>query len=229
MAAVPPKGTYRGLLGIDMRASPGTHELRVVATDANQKRFIQSITLTVKRVAFGIQRLTLPPSQVDLDRETLERVKKEARRMRAVLKEYRNERLWKGSFIRPLEADVSSAFGLRRILNGQERSPHTGVDLRAPEGTPVMACNRGTVVLVDNLFFSGKSVVLDHGWGMYSMYFHLSRVLVDPGDIVARGEILGLAGATGRATGPHLHWGIRLNGARVDPLSILRLGEHLEE
>jgi len=103
------------------------------------------------------------------------------------------------------------------------------VDLRAEEGTPVLASNRGVVVLVDELFFSGKSVILDHGWGLYSMYFHLSETLVSYGDRVSTGTLLGHVGTTGRSSGPHLHWGIILKGARVDPISLLGLNEHLRE
>lgn len=229
MALVTGDGTFQGLLGIDMNTNPGTYKLRVIATDADQKLLTKVFTLRVEKVTFAVQRLTLPRSMVDLDPKTIDRVNKEARLMKAILKSYRDERFWNGAFIRPVEGEITSAFGLRRIINGQARSPHTGVDLQAPEGTPVRACNSGIVVLVDDLFFSGKSVVLDHGWGMYSMYFHFSKTLVHQGDTITTGDIIGLAGSTGRTTGPHLHWGIRLNGARVDPLSIIQLTEHLEE
>jgi murein DD-endopeptidase MepM/ murein hydrolase activator NlpD len=164
---------------------------------------------------------------VDLDPQTLERVQEEATRIGTLLKGYRDERFWKGRFISPVEGEVTSPFGMRRILNGQERSPHTGVDLGVPEGTAVVACNH--VVLVDELFFSGKTIVLDHGWGIYSMYSHLSRPMIKSGDRVKKGEVIALSGSTGRVTGPHLDWRIRLNGARVDPLSILQLAGHLEE
>jgi len=223
------KGVFRGLLGIDMQTSPGTHELRAFARDADRKSLTKISSVKVEKVDFAVQRLTLPRSMVDLDPETLERVREETRRVSAVLKGYRAERLWNGPFGRPVGGEVSTPFGVRRVLNGQERSPHTGVDLRAAEGTPVRVCNRGIVALVDELFFSGNSVVLDHGWGMYSMYFHLSEVLVQEGETVERGSVLGLAGSTGRATGPHLHWGVKINGARVDPLSLIELSQYLEE
>jgi murein DD-endopeptidase MepM/ murein hydrolase activator NlpD len=115
------------------------------------------------------------------------------------------------------------------MMNGQRRSPHTGVDFNAEEGTPVWACNSGLVVLFDQLFFSGKSVILDHGWGFYSMYFHLSEALVSEGDRVSRGAMVGRVGSTGRSTEPHLHWAIRIRGARVDPFSLLELTEGLRE
>ena len=217
-------GTYEGLIGIDMSTSPGTYEIRVIATDGDNRVYSSALALRVEKVDFGTQTLSLPPSVVDLDAKTLERVNRETRKLEALFQTSRNERLWKTVFIRPVEGKISTGFGLTRIINGRRRSPHTGVDLRAEEGTSLLATNQGAVVLVDELFFSGKSVILDHGWGLYSMYFHLSEALVKEGDLVRPGAILGRVGSTGRSTGPHLHWGIRINGARVDPLSLLRTG-----
>jgi murein DD-endopeptidase MepM/ murein hydrolase activator NlpD len=183
----------------------------------------------VEKVDFGIQKLSLPSSMVDLDAKTLERVNKEARQLEALLQVFRDERLWRGAFIRPVEGELSGAFGLSRIINGQRKSPHTGIDLRAEEGAPVLACNSGVVALVDDLFFGGKSVILDHGGGLYSIYFHLSAAMVKEGDRVNTGTMLGRVGSTGRSTGSHLHWAIRMNGARVDPLSLIGLTEHFSE
>jgi murein DD-endopeptidase MepM/ murein hydrolase activator NlpD len=182
----------------------------------------------VEKTDFGIQKLSLPSSMVDLDAKTLERVNQEARQLEALLQVFRDERLWRGAFIRPVEGELSGAFGLSRIINGQRRSPHTGIDLRAEEGSPVLACNSGMVALADQLFFSGKSVILDHGWGLYSMYFHLSEIRVKEEDRVSKGAMLGRVGSTGRSTKPHLHWGIRMNGARVDPLSLLAVTKTAE-
>jgi murein DD-endopeptidase MepM/ murein hydrolase activator NlpD len=120
----------------------------------------------------------------------------------------------------PTEGSVQYTFGRRRVINGQPRNPHTGEDISAPQGAPVAAINYGTVRLVADQFFSGKSVVIDHGLGLYSMYFHLSEIAVRVGDLVAKSQVIGAVGATGRASGPHLHWGVRLNGARVNPLSL---------
>ena len=222
-------GVFHGLLGIDMKTTPGIYTIRAVAEGHGQKNLDGVSALEVATYDFGVQRLTLPPSKVDLDSKTLERVTEEAKRVKAVLGAYREERLWSGPFVRPVEGAVTAPFGVRRILNGQERSPHTGVDLRAFEGTPIRACNRGVVVLVGDLFFSGNMVVLDHGWGIYSMYSHLAEAVVHEGDRVAKGEVLGLAGSTGRVTGPHLDWRIRINGARVDPLTVLEVTTQLTE
>ena len=222
-------GTYEGLIGIDLSTKPATYEVKVIATDASGRDYSCPFFLKVGKGIFRTQKLSLPPSMVDLDAKTLERVNKEANRVKVLFQTFRDEKLWKGAFVRPLEGKLSSTFGLDRIINGQRRSPHTGVDLESEAGTPVWASNSGMVVLVDDLFFSGKSVILDHGWGLYSMYFHLSERLVKEGDRVGRGDVLGRVGSTGRSTGPHLHWAIRMNQVRVDPLSLLKLSEPLGE
>jgi murein DD-endopeptidase MepM/ murein hydrolase activator NlpD len=221
--------TYEGLLGVDLNTGPATYELKVVATDGNRMVYTSALLLKVEKVDFKTQTLSLPTPMVDLDAQILERVNREEKRLQVLFEGYREERLWRGAFARPVPGGTITAFGLRRIINGQPRGPHSGVDLRGEEGTPVLACNSGIVALVDQLFFSGKSVILDHGWGIYSMYFHLSEALVREGDKVSAGVTLGRVGATGRSTGPHLHWGVRINGARVDPLALLRLTEHLQE
>jgi len=222
-------GIFEGLIGIDLTTKPATYEIKVIATDASGRGYSSPFFLKIGKGVFSTQKLSLPRSMVDLDAKTIERVHNEASRLKALFQSSRDERLWKGAFIRPLGGKLSSTFGLDRIINGQRRSPHAGVDLESEAGTPVLASNTGRVVLVDDLFFSGKSVILDHGWGLYSMYFHLSEGLVKEGDRVGRGDMLGRVGSTGRSTGPHLHWAIRMNQARVDPLSLLKLSEHLGE
>jgi len=229
MAAGGRNGTYESLLGIDLNTRPATYEIKIIATDNGSRVTSSRLLLKVRKAKFKTQKLSLPPSMVDLDPETLERANREEKRLEALFQVFRDERFWSGPFLRPVPGELSTVFGLRRIINGQPRSPHTGIDLRAEEGTPVLACNSGVVVLVDQLFFSGKSVILDHGWGTYSMYFHLSEALAREGDRVSTGAMLGRVGSTGRSTGPHLHWGIRINGARVNPVSLLKLTEHLGE
>jgi len=217
-------GIYEGLIGIDMSTPPATYEVKVTARDGDGQVYSGHLSLKVEKVDFGTEELSLPSHLVDLDEKTLERVRKEAKQLQTLFQGFREERLWRGAFIRPVEGELSDTFGLSRIINGKQSSPHTGVDLKGEEGTPVLASNSGMVVLVDELFFTGKSVILDHGWGLYSMYFHLSEALVKKGERVDTGTTLGRVGSTGRSTGPHLHWGVKLNGARVDPLSLLRLG-----
>ncbi|MBW1862211.1 MAG: M23 family metallopeptidase, partial [Deltaproteobacteria bacterium] len=120
-------------------------------------------------------------------------------------------------------------FGRRSIINDQPRSPHSGVDLKGKRGTPIKAANNGKVALTGNHFFSGKSVVIDHGGGIQSMYFHLDKIMAKEGQTIIKGQVIGLVGSTGRSTGPHLHWGMRVNGARVDPLMLTGLSQQIEE
>ena len=124
-----------------------------------------------------------------------------------------------------MPGQATSAFGSRSVFNGQPRNPHSGADFRAAEGTPIAAPNAGKVVLTGDTYFSGGSVILDHGWGLYSYFAHLSKILVEEGDLIELGQVVGRAGATGRVTGPHLHWTLRLCGARVDPLSVIEILE----
>lgn len=220
MAPGDQSGTFEGLIGVDMDTQPGTYEIKIIGTEGGSLVSLGVFSLKVEKADFGIQSFSLPSSMVDLDAKTLKRVNQEAKQVTALLKAFRNERLWSGTFIRPVEGEISGPFGVGRMINGKPQNPHSGVDLKAEEGTPVLACNSGLVVLVDHHFFAGKSVILDHGWGLYSMYFHLSETLVKEGDRVSRGATVGRVGSTGRSTNPHLHWGIRINGARVDPLSL---------
>ena len=220
-------GNYEGLIAIDMDGRPGVYKVKITATSGDRRVYSNITALKVKKADFGTQRLTLPSSMVDLDRKTLDRVNREARRLQVLFQGFRDERLWRGAFIRPVTGEITSPFGLRRVINKQPRSSHSGVDIKAPQGTPVKACNRGFVALVDELFFSGKSVVVDHGWGTFSMYFHLAETHAQEGDQVEKGDILGRVGSTGRSTAPHLHWGVKISGARVDPMALIRSTERL--
>jgi murein DD-endopeptidase MepM/ murein hydrolase activator NlpD len=223
------RGTYEALIGIDLSAKSAKYEMKVLATGEDGVSFSKALRLKVEKTDFAVQKLSLPKAMVELDAKTQERVDQESKRVRNLFQGVREEKLWKGPFSRPLEGELSGAFGVRRVINGQARNPHSGIDLQAEAGTPVAACNSGIVALVDELFFSGKTVILDHGWGLYSMYFHLSEAGVGVGDKLRTGDTIGRVGSTGRSTGPHLHWGMIIRGARVDPLSFLRLTKHLQE
>jgi murein DD-endopeptidase MepM/ murein hydrolase activator NlpD len=217
--AFPVEGGVSLLLGVDMEEPPGTDELVVEHRGSEGTRVVARVPLTVVAGDFGVQTLSLPEKQVDLDAETLQRVEGEQRTMLTAMQAV-TPRAWEGTFVLPSEGQIQKTFGLRRVINGQPRRPHTGEDISAPSGAPVLAINHGTVRLVADHFFSGKSVVIDHGLGLYSMYFHLSAVTVHVGDRIGKTQVIGAVGASGRVSGPHLHWGIRLNGARVNPLSL---------
>ena len=213
---------FVGLLGIDMQDSPGLHELRITVT-SQQATHTLNYSVLVEAEDYSVQRLTLPKNKVDLDRATLKRVKAEQKQLTEIFRPIGPHPLWNGAFISPLEGRVTGVFGSRRIINGQPRNPHSGEDIAAPKGTEVVAMNAGIVRLTIDHFFTGKGVVIDHGVGLYSMYFHLSEVSVSKGQSVKKRQPIGKVGATGRATGPHLHWGVRLNGSRINPYSLAKL------
>lgn len=217
-----PRRSFIGLVGIDLQDAPGTHELVLDVASLSGRRRLSFHILVVKEKR-SVQHLTLPKDKVDLDDESVVRVKSEQAQVRAVLEAVSAQRLWASNFVRPVDGPVTGAFGRQRIINGQAKNPHNGEDIAAPLGADVVAMNDGVVSLTADHFFSGKGVFLDHGLGLYSMYFHLSEISVKEGDTVTRGQVIGKVGASGRATGPHLHWGVNVNGARVDPLSLLKL------
>ena len=215
-------GRWDALFGIDMGQDPGSHEvsIRLAALEGPAKREVTS-AIRILPQAFGEERFTVPDSKVHLSPESLARVKKEEMQIAALWPDETPERMWEGPFLIPVEGRPGSPFGLRRWINGERKNSHTGMDIKAPEGQPVKAANSGLVALVGDFFFTGRAVFLDHGQGVYTMYFHLSKIEVVEGQKVSKGEVLGLVGMTGRATGPHLHWGVRLGGARVDPASLV--------
>jgi murein DD-endopeptidase MepM/ murein hydrolase activator NlpD len=213
---------FAGIAGVDLATLPGPHLLRVKVEDRDGRSSEQVFEVQVEAGGFEVQRLSLPRELVDLKGEALKRVLADNKRLMGIFRQVRPVRLWQQSFIRPVDGPITSSFGLRRVINGQNRSPHSGVDIGAPLGAEVVACNSGIVVFAQELYLSGKTIIIDHGFGLYSMYFHLSEMRVAEGDQVEIGRCIGLVGATGRVTGPHLHWGIRLLMARVDPTSLLR-------
>ncbi len=213
---------YLGLLGIDMQDEPGTHELVVDIKQGEQAKRL-SYNVLVAKEQFKIEHLKLPKDKVDLDEKSLARWKKEQEQVKQALAEHSGLRLWHSNFVEPVSGKRTGIFGSVRIMNGQARNPHNGEDIGAPTGTEVVATNDGIVRLTVDHIFSGQGVFVDHGLGFYSMYFHLSEILVKDGDLVKAGQVIGRVGATGRATGPHLHWGVKLNGARVNPYALLDL------
>ena len=220
----PYAGGQAALFGIDLETKPGAHTWRVgVVEPGREPRSAQGSVKIVRR-DFHVERLTVPNTMVDLDPETERRAVAEGKQLAALYRTITPERLWRGRFTTPVgSTGTGKGFGARRIINGQPRSPHSGSDFSAPTGTPVVAVNAGKVALVGEFFFPGRLVILDHGLGLYTAYFHLDTIAVAEGERVERGQTLGAVGATGRATGPHLHFGAQVAGARVDPTTLLGL------
>jgi len=213
---------YIGLIGIDMQDEPGTYELSVEVKQGEQAKQL-SFNVQVAKEKFAVEHLKLPKDKVDLDEKSTARWKAEQQLVREALAENSRLKLWRSNFVEPVNGKRTGIFGSVRIMNGQARNPHNGEDIGAPMGTDVAATNDGIVRITVDHIFSGKGVFVDHGLGFYTMYFHLSEILVKDGDLVTAGQIIGKVGATGRATGPHLHWGVKLNGARVNPYALLDL------
>ena len=212
---------YSALVGVDLQAKPGLTKILLKAITQTGGRREGQIVLNIRAKKFHEESFSVPLEFDDLSADVLERVRLEQERFVRIFATSVPERLWEGPFISPAQADISSSFGYRRIINGTPRTPHTGVDLRVPKGTEVLASNRGRIALVGDFFFSGNSLVIDHGGGLHTMYFHLSEFKVAEGDEVQKGDVIGLSGMTGRVSGPHLHWGARLNGARIDPFELV--------
>ena len=213
---------YIGLLGIDMQDEPGTYDLAIEVKQGEQAKQL-SFNVLVAKEKFTVEHLTLPKEKVDLDEKGAARWKAEQEQVKQALAENSRLKLWRSNFVELVNGKRTGIFGSVRVMNGQPRNPHNGEDIGAPMGTDVAATNDGIVRITVDHIFSGKGVFVDHGLGFYSMYFHLSEILVKDGDLVTAGQIIGKVGATGRATGPHLHWGVKLNGARVNPYSLLDL------
>jgi Peptidase family M23 len=217
----PASGALHGLLGIDLEKVPGTYEWKVSWPGAEGDAESCSVTITVRAGKFPTERLKVNPQFVQPNPEQEKQAEEDSKKMRAIYDTVTPERLWQGKFRLPLKnVTTGGNFGRRRVLNGEARSPHAGVDFPAAAGTAVFASQSGKVVLAEGLYYSGNTVVIDHGYGIYTMYAHLSKIEVQAGEMVKAGEELGKVGATGRVTGPHLHWGLTINHARVNAMQI---------
>jgi murein DD-endopeptidase MepM/ murein hydrolase activator NlpD len=210
------------LVGIDLDVKPGSYPIAVVA-GADARTISADMPLVVERRVFRTRRLTVKDAFVTPSPAEQARIEADARLLSDIWASAPHERHWTGAFVRPVPGAANSAFGTRSVFNGQPRNPHGGADFLSGAGTPVHAPNAGRVVVARDLYFSGNTVVIDHGLGLFSLLAHLSAIDVREGDEVVGDQVVGLVGATGRVTGPHLHWAVRAGDARVDPLSLLAL------
>ncbi len=211
---------WRVLVGIDLETKPGKYPVTVEAgPPANAARATYS--LVVRSKSFPTRQLKVDNAFVNPPESAQARIAQDARDLERCWREAAATRLWTTGFVRPVPQEANSAFGSRSVFNGQARNPHSGADFLSPAGTPVLAPGGGRIALAKDLYFSGNTVVIDHGVGVFSLVAHLSAIGVKAGDTVTAGDLVGKVGATGRVTGPHLHWTVRVSGARVDPLSLL--------
>ena len=214
--------TWKVLVGIDLETAPGTYPVTI---DAGASRPAAKTTypLVVRAKTFPTRTLKVDEAFVNPPPSAEARIASDSARLADIWQHSSPAQLWLGPFIRPVPNEANSAFGTRSVYNGQPRSPHSGADFLSPAGTPIKSPNGGEVVLADDLYYTGNTVVIDHGLGLFSLFAHLEKINVQKGQRVATGDVVGLVGATGRVTGPHLHWMVRVGGARVDPLSLLAM------
>ena len=215
---------WNALLGVDLEKAAGKYEFTVAGQLQGGEPVSCRAMVEVTEGHFATESLTVKKQFVEPNPEQEARAAAETKRLREIYDRVTPERLWNGKFQMPLTGDFKgSNFGKRRILNGHAGSPHSGVDFPAPTGTPVHAAQKGRVVLAEELYFSGNSVIVDHGLGIYTFYCHFSEIEAKVGDEVEAGTVLGKVGATGRVTGPHLHWGLQVEHARVNALDIVKV------
>jgi murein DD-endopeptidase MepM/ murein hydrolase activator NlpD len=201
---------WQAIVGIPLASSPGSHTLEIQGAEA--------LTFNVAEKQYDTQHITIQDTRkVDPLAEDMVRIQRETTEIARTLNQWTEQAEVSTEFVQPVEGQASNSFGARRIFNNQPRKPHGGMDIAAPDGTPVHAPAPGKVIGIGDYFFNGKTVFIDHGQGLITLYCHLSRIDVVPDQVLASGTVLGAVGMTGRATGPHLHWGVKLNHTDVDP------------
>jgi murein DD-endopeptidase MepM/ murein hydrolase activator NlpD len=213
--------SYAGLVGIGLSIRPGPAKITVTWSVGSQP-YSASAAFTVRPGAYGEETLKVDPRHVRPSPEDLDRIRREQAELKKIYTSGSRSRLWQDGFRVPVPGEMNGPFGTRRLFNGELQSQHSGVDFRAQAGDPVQTAGSGMVRLAKALFYSGNAVIIDHGAGVFTSYSHLSRMAVAVGQRVEKGAVIGLAGATGRATGPHLHWGAKVNNVSVNPLTLMR-------
>jgi murein DD-endopeptidase MepM/ murein hydrolase activator NlpD len=211
-------GHWYAVIGLALDAKPGPHSAKLTAIDGSSRE----LAFRIEDRKYAEQHLTVKNQrQVEPNAQDLERIAAERVRIDRALETYSADLEPQLRMRAPIDGERSNSYGSRRYFNGQPRNPHSGMDIAAPAGTPITSPAAGRVVETGDFFFNGNTVLIDHGQGVVTMYCHLSRIDVKSGDVVAAGTKIGLVGATGRVTGPHLHWGVSINRAMVDPALVL--------
>ncbi len=221
--------TWFALAGTSFETTPGSYPLELTGERMPQissdHKFVYSKKLSVGRGKYPIRpgHLEVPQSFTEPNEEQQKQIAESKKIKDDYLNRVTPDREWSGNFAEPASAEISDVFGAQRVFNGKTQSLHLGLDFRVPSGTPVAAMNDGTVLLARPLYFEGNFIVIDHGQGFLTLYLHLSEFKVKEGDAVKRGQIIGLSGGTGRATGPHLHVAVRWQGTYLDPAQLMKL------
>jgi murein DD-endopeptidase MepM/ murein hydrolase activator NlpD len=220
---------WHGLVGVSLETGPGEQTVIVEGKSPEGAIVGGKVRLTVLRHRFRTRRLTVNATMANPPPEEAARIARDAKAISDAFATITPDRLWRGPFAAPVPGSATSSFGRLTVTNGKPAGRHQGADFRAATGTPVRAPNGGRVVIAENLYFAGNTVILDHGLGVFSLLAHLSTIDVHVGDIVRRSDVLGLSGATGRVTGPHLHWAVRFGDTSVDPLALMSAAAALPE
>ena len=212
---------WRALVGVGLDTAPGQHSITVRGIGDGDVAHATTVPFPVQRRVFETRRLSVAPQMANPPPEEAARIAAETRLMAAAFATMTTDRLWRGRFDPPVPGAATSSFGRLTVTNGRPSGRHQGADFRAATGTPVHAPNAGRVLVAQDLYFAGNTVIVDHGLGVFSLLAHLSRIDVKVGDVVPRGHQVGQSGATGRVTGPHLHWAVRFGEMSVDPVALM--------
>ena len=215
-------GNRFALIAIPYRTAPGTANL-LMSWKNSAGNHSRRVPFRIVAGKYKTDELEVDASRVNPTKKNLERAKREAHKIKRIYANGMDQRLWEGDFQLPMSSEITSSFGNKRVFNGQLKSYHNGVDFRARTAAPVFASNSGVVKLAENLFYSGNAVIIDHGTGIFTIYAHLSRIDVTAGRRIEKGQCLGLTGATGRVSGPHLHWGVKIRGIAINPIQLMEL------
>jgi len=208
---------WRGWIGVDLKKKPGTYDMHW----QQGKKLLAQDKLHVSSGTFRISRISVAEKMAVFNQKTLKRIRSEVKALKATYTQGVNANPNVVMHFLPVKGEESTPFGAQRYVNGEPRSPHSGIDIAAPAGTPVRLPLAGSVLLVAYMYLNGKTIAIGHGNGLVSVYSHMQSTAVSKGQWVKTGETIGEVGATGRATGPHLHWGVRFYNARVNPASLL--------
>jgi len=214
---------FIAMFGVPAKISPHKYDALINVKTGSGKEVSGSFEIPIRKRIFKVSRLNVDPLYLEYTPETLQRIEVEKQVLITLWKKTTPEKLWDGMFIYPIASEITLEFPIKRVFQGEFRSFHSGIDLRAQDPTEVLAANRGVVVFTGDHFFSGNFVIIDHGRRLFSFYAHLSAIKVKESDAVEKGQVIAFSGSTGRITGPHLHWTIKVNSVNIDPVSITEM------